>query len=98
MNGLDKIIAQILDDAKQESLAIQEKAAISYLFLFCGISFFQQVHSFCSSFRSDENSLILFPIIHLAFPQKPFIEKLFLSTLSPNGEPSHISSFGVEHK
>lgn len=27
MNGLDKIIAQILDDAKQESLAIQEKAA-----------------------------------------------------------------------
>ena len=28
MNGLDKIIAQILDDAKQESLAIQEKAAV----------------------------------------------------------------------
>lgn len=28
MNGLDKIIAQILDDAKQESLAIQEKAEI----------------------------------------------------------------------
>ena len=27
MNGLDKIIAQILDDAKQESLAIREKAA-----------------------------------------------------------------------
>lgn len=27
MNGLDKIIAQILDDAKQEALAIQEKAA-----------------------------------------------------------------------
>lgn len=26
MNGLDKIIAQILDDAKQESLAIKEKA------------------------------------------------------------------------
>lgn len=26
MNGLDKIIAQILDDAKQESLAIREKA------------------------------------------------------------------------
>ena len=25
MNGLDKIIAQILDDAKQESLAIQVK-------------------------------------------------------------------------
>ena len=27
MNGLDKLIAQILDDAKQESLAIREKAA-----------------------------------------------------------------------
>lgn len=28
MNGLDKIIAQILDDAKQESLAIQEKQPV----------------------------------------------------------------------
>ena len=27
MNGLDKIIAQILDDAKQESLRFGEKAA-----------------------------------------------------------------------
>ena len=28
MNGLDKIIAQILDDAKQESLAIREKQPV----------------------------------------------------------------------